>query len=57
MSTLNSPGMGGSRQSSSDNDIYTALQLIAFLFVLTATIYVAYRGAALFGGVIPPGGS
>ena len=56
MSTLNSPGMGGPRPTS-DNDIYTALQLVAFLFVLTATIYVAYRGAALFGGVIPPGGS
>lgn len=56
MSSMNTPGMGGPRPAA-DNDIYTALQLIGFLFVLTAVIYVAYRMASLFGNVIPPGGS
>ena len=40
-----------------ENDIYTALIFIAFLFVLIATIYVAFRATTLFGSLIPPGGS
>jgi hypothetical protein len=31
--------------------------LVAFLFVLTATIYVGYRAFVLFGSVIPLPGS
>ncbi|MBI5863560.1 MAG: hypothetical protein HZB38_03425 [Planctomycetes bacterium] len=56
MSSMPSSGSGGPRPTA-DNDIYTALQLVGFLFVLTATIYVAYRATSLFGSVIPPGGS
>ena len=39
-----------------DNDVYTVLLLVAFLFLLGATIYVAYRAVSMFGGVLPPGG-
>ena len=38
-------------------DIYTALLLVSFLFLLAATIYVAYRSVTLFGGLLPPGGA
>lgn len=40
-----------------ENDIYTALIVVAFLFILTATIYVGFRAVTLFGGLIPPPGS
>ena len=40
-----------------ENDIYTALIFIAFLFALIATIYVAYKATTLFGSLMPPGGS
>ncbi len=39
-----------------DNDIYTVLLLVSFLFLLAATVYVAYRAVTMFGGVLPPGG-
>jgi hypothetical protein len=39
-----------------DSDVYTVLMLIAFLFVLTATIYVGYRAVELFGTILPPPG-
>jgi hypothetical protein len=39
-----------------ENDIYTALMVVAFLFVLTATLYVGFRAMTLFGTVIPPPG-
>jgi hypothetical protein len=42
---------------SGETDVYTALLLVAFLFLLTATIYVAYRSVTLFGGLLPPGGA
>jgi hypothetical protein len=38
-------------------DVYTALLLVSFLFLLVATIYVAYRSVTLFGGLLPPGGA
>lgn len=50
-------GPGGPARSSGDNDIYTALAAVGFLFVLTATIYVGYRTLDLFGNLLPPGGS
>lgn len=40
-----------------DNDIYTVLALVGFLFSLIATIYVGYMCQSLFGTLIPPGGS
>ena len=40
-----------------DSDVYTALMLVAFLFVLVATIYVGYRAVTLFGNVLPMPGS
>lgn len=55
MSLINTTG--SPRSSASDNDIYTVLIVVAFLFVLIATIYVGYRAQTLFGGLIPPGGS
>ena len=48
-------GMSAARAS--DSDVYTVLMLVATLFSLTATIYVAYRAATFFGKVLPPGGS
>lgn len=55
MSTMNT-GPGPS-QTSGENDIYTALTVVAFLFVLAATIYVGYRAVTLFGSLLPPPGS
>jgi len=57
MSTVTStPGSAVSRPGAPD-DVYTALVIVAFLFVLTATIYVGYRAQTLFGTLLPPGGS
>jgi hypothetical protein len=56
MSQMSTPGSGIARPSG-ENDIYTALILVAFLFVLTATIYVGFRAQMLFGTLLPPGGS
>ena len=47
----------GGPRSTADNDIYTALVFVAFLFTLFATVYVAYRATTLFGSLLPPGGS
>lgn len=40
-----------------ENDIYTGLLFTAFLFLLAATIFVAYKMVSLYGTVLPPGGS
>jgi hypothetical protein len=56
MSQLSTPGSGLARPSG-ENDVYTALILVAFLFVLIATIYVGVRAQMLFGTLLPPGGS
>jgi hypothetical protein len=56
MSTMNTPG-AGSPQTGGENDIFTALTAVAFLFVLAATIYVGYRAVTLFGSLLPPPGS
>jgi hypothetical protein len=52
-------GTGSSRPAGvrAENDIYTVLMCIAFLFMLVATIFVGYRVVTLFGSVLPPGGS
>ena len=42
---------------SAENDVYTAMIAVAFLFVLVATIYVGYRAMNLFGSLLPPPGS
>lgn len=52
-----SPGPGRPRPADAENDIYTALMAIAFLFTLSATVYVAVRSFTLFGTILPPGGS
>ena len=46
-----------SARPSGENDVYTALLLVAFLFLLVATIYVGYRSVTMFGGLLPPGGA
>ncbi len=56
MTTLN-PGPTRVARPAAENDIYTALLCVAFLFLLVATIYVAYRAQTLFGGLLPPGGA
>jgi hypothetical protein len=48
------PRMG---RSGGESDIYTALLLVAFLFLLAAVIYVAYRAVTMFGSLLPPGGA
>ena len=53
---MTTPGSGLTRPTV-ENDVYTVLILVAFLFVLTATIYVGYRALMLFGTLLPPGGS
>jgi len=52
---MSTAGTGASR-GGAENDVYTALILIAFLFVLVATIYIGYRAQTLFGTLLPPGG-
>jgi hypothetical protein len=39
-----------------ENDIYTALMVVAFLFGLAATLYVGFRAMSLFGTLVPPPG-
>ena len=56
MTMMNTPG-AGSQRGSSENDIYTVLVVVGFLFVLAATIYVGYRAQTLFGTLVPPGGA
>lgn len=56
MSQMSTPGAGLSRPSG-ENDVYTALVFVTFLFVLTATAFVGYKTMMLFGAVLPPGGS
>jgi flagellin-like protein len=56
MSQIGASGSGLSRPSG-ENDVYTALILVAFLFVLAATIYVGYIAQSYFGTLLPPGGS
>lgn len=51
------PGPGRTSRPSAENDIYTALLCVAFLFLLVASVYVGYRAVALFGGLLPPGGA
>ncbi|MFO0838200.1 MAG: hypothetical protein U1D55_06700 [Phycisphaerae bacterium] len=53
--SMMSSGPGAGR--SAENDIYTALMVIAFLFTLAALVYLIYRTNSLFGGLLPPGGS
>jgi len=54
MTRLSTPGTGS--PPGADNDIYTVLIVVAFLFVLTAIIYVGYRAQTLFGQLLPPPG-
>lgn len=56
MTTMPSGPLSGPRPGN-DNDIYTLLTFIAFLFALVATAYVGYRTVSLFESLIPPGGS
>lgn len=57
MAKSTSPAGARSSGPRAENDIYTALIFIAFLFVLIATIYVAFKATTLFGSLVPPGGS
>ena len=50
------PGRSVSRPKA-ENDVYTAMMVVAFLFVLVATLYVGYRAMSLFGTILPPPGS
>lgn len=56
MTSFNTPGPGP-QHGSPESDVYTALVVVAFLFVLSAMIYVAYRALTLFGSLLPPPGS
>jgi hypothetical protein len=56
MTTAGSGPIRGARIKA-ENDIYTVLMAVAFLFTLTATIYLGYRVFDLFGTVLPPPGS
>ncbi len=57
MAKTTSPGAARGSGVRAENDIYTVLMLISFLFVLSATIYVAVKATTLFGSLLPPGGS
>lgn len=57
MTQLSTPGSGYSSRAAAENNIYTALIMVAFLVVLVATIFVGYRALTLFGTLLPPGGS
>lgn len=56
MTKLGSGAVRGQRPAA-ENDVYTVLMLIAALFMLAALIYLIVRAMALFGTVLPPGGS
>jgi hypothetical protein len=56
MTTAGSGPVRGTRMKA-DSDIYTVLMAVAFLFTLTATIYIGYRVFYLFDTVLPPPGS
>ena len=56
MSVL-TPGPTRGTGPRAENDVYTALMVVAFLFVLAATVYVGYRAVTLFGSLWPPPGS
>ena len=55
MSQMGAPGSGHS--GNAEHDVYTALTVVAFLFVLLATIFVGYQSLTLFGTLLPPGGA
>ena len=57
MTTLNTGGPGRPPPPSVGNDIYTALMVVAFGFVLVAAIYVGYRAQVLFDALVPLPGS
>ena len=57
MARLDTPGPGRSTRPSAENDVYTALMVVAVLFVLAALIYVGYRAQVLFGTLVPLPGS
>lgn len=57
MTTASTGSARSTGRPQAESDVYTALMLVAFLFVLVATIYVGYRAWTLFGGVLPPPGS
>jgi hypothetical protein len=57
MAKTTSSGIGGPPRPAAENDVYTALVVVSFLFVLAATIYVGFRAQTLFGTLIPPGGA
>lgn len=38
------------------NSIYTVLVIVATLFVIAGTVFLAYQSQKLFGGWIPKGG-
>ena len=52
-----STGPGRSARMSSENDVYTVLVCVSFLFLVAATIYVGYRAHTMLGGLLPPGGA
>ncbi len=55
MSQFGTPG--GASRYAPENDVYTVLAIIGFLFLVVALIYVGYRAQTMFGSVIPaPGG-
>ncbi len=55
--TMASPGPVRTPRTKADNDVYTVLVIVSFLFVLAATLYVGFRALELFGTVLPPPGS
>ena len=57
MMAMNPGGSGQGYRPKADSDVYTALMIVAFLFVLTATLYVGFRTLELFGTILPPPGS
>jgi hypothetical protein len=54
---MNKSGPARGTRPAVDNDIYTALIVVAFFFVLAGTLYVGYRATSLFGTLLPPPGS
>ena len=52
-----SSGPSGGSQARADNDVYTVLVLVSFLFVLAETLYVGFRAVELFDTILPPPGS
>lgn len=49
------PGSAGKIRVAAQNSIYTVLLIVATLFMLLGTVFIAWRSVELFGAWLPLG--